>query len=79
MAKALAKIRLTMWVVANGKIGILTEIRPDSFVVDFVNPSDGTTLLPGVVDPKNLRQARWAEIPECRRPPKEASRRLGYV
>lgn len=67
-----------MWVVVDKKIGILNKLGTPC-EVHLVDPATGETTLviAAVVD--SLRQARWSEIPLCRRNiSEEAGRALGY-
>lgn len=59
--------RQGMWVVTNkGEIGILVAIDSPA-EVHLVNPDNGETIARYMCDLSELRQAKWLEIPECRR------------
>lgn len=71
--------RVGMWVILEGEVGILAELYESSVNFHKVNPQTGETVSEHVVPFEALRQARWGEIPECRRGfTREAAAELGY-
>jgi hypothetical protein len=59
--------RTRMWVMKGTQIGILNEIKEDSGDFHSVNWDDGTTMNTEWVELAHLRQAKYYEIPDCRR------------
>lgn len=76
----LSKWRTGMWVMAGDQIGILNKLDLPLVEVHFVDRETGETTLIQNVVLNALRQAKYAEIPECRRTnfPLELARSLGY-
>lgn len=58
--------RTNMWVMVAGNIGILTDLN-ETCSVDLVNPQTGETTSTVQVSLSGLRQARFGEIPACRK------------
>lgn len=68
-----------MWVMAPDGIGILFKIA-NVCEVHLVDEEDGSTLVSAYYSIKELRQARYEEIPECRRgESKEWFNKKGYI
>jgi len=66
-----------MWVMKGDQIGI--AIVTNGGIIEFhAVDVDGHTASVSVVDPAELRQASWLEIPEARRPTAEVAAELGY-
>lgn len=76
-----------MWVtLADDRVGILTDIYvsadpgPTVALANvMLTQDDGTNLLQVQVPVDTLRQATRLEIPQARRPAKDAARRMGYA
>lgn len=69
--------RVGMWVVQNGKVGILTEVNTPC-TIHIIN-NEGETTAVEQVDINLLRQAMWEEIPLTRRKiTREEGMVLGY-
>ena len=68
-----------MWVVASGnRVGVLYKLG-DPCEVHLVNPTTGETTNQISCQLTELRQAKFGEIPECRRGiTKERAEALGY-
>lgn len=65
-----------MWVMTDYGIGILFDISKG--IVHLVG-QDGQTTEAVVVNLNGIRQAKWKEIPECRRQiTEEEGKALGY-
>lgn len=75
----LGNIRNGRWVVAGGKLGVVTELAPDISTVDLVD-SDGFTYFTTKVPTGQIRLAKWKEIPVSRIVGLTAddAQRLGY-
>lgn len=76
--------RYGMWVVYEGRIGILTKQAPSSpgdfkVEIDVVDPATGDTQFPIVAPLAGVRQAQHHEIPELRRPHESVSLAKGYL
>lgn len=79
-------LRRGMWVVLDeSKVGIITDLLPNGknedprplvriAIVDELGLTIGMT----EVLPRQLRQAAWKDIPEARRPEREAAAIRGY-
>lgn len=65
-ATFIRKWRQGMWVVYKSRIGILFKLD-EICEVHLVNVKTGETIEQVMVPLSGLRQAKWAEIPECRR------------
>lgn len=59
--------RNNMWVMTEQGIGILFSYSQFASEVHLVDENDGTTRLITHLGTNTLRQARYDEIPECRR------------
>lgn len=71
--------RVGMWVVLDNEIGIIAQFFDSSVNFHKVNSKTGETVSEQIVPFEALRQARWEEIPECRRGfTREAAAELGY-
>jgi hypothetical protein len=68
-----------MWVMTQDcTVGILTKLG-NPCLVHIVNQASGETIKELSVDLNSLRQAKWHEIPECRRGITQAEgEALGY-
>ena len=71
------KINTGMWVMADGRVGILTNVAADA-TVDLLD-ENGETVVAVQVPFESLRQAMLGDIPASRRPDPEAGARLGYL
>lgn len=73
------ELRKGMWVFSDslGKLGIVTGTVGKHVTIDWVNEK-GETTLSGAVQGGTLRQARFSEIPELRKPSPETALRFGY-
>jgi hypothetical protein len=58
--------RTGMWVMVDGQIGILFKLG-DPCSIHLVNPQTGETTSEEMIPIGKLRQARFGEIPQCRR------------
>lgn len=69
-----------MWVMVGDRVAILHVLTPPSAEVHFVDETDGQTILVQHVTLNELRQAKYREIPYCRRVdfPMEVAVRYGY-
>lgn len=77
----MAELRKGMWIVYAGNgVGILNAFNADGTAEVHLTEGDGTTrlILPAVAFTE-LRQARFGEIPEQRRPSPELAASLGYA
>lgn len=71
--------RKGMWVVYAGDVGVLYDITPAYAEVHLVDVATGLTIKEVRPAISALRQAKWLEIPDCRRGiEREAGRELGY-
>jgi hypothetical protein len=71
--------RNNMWVMTPKGIGIMFKMGTPC-CIHLVNPENGLTIEPWFFPIGQLRQAKWEEIPECRRMiSREKGRRLGYM
>lgn len=72
--------RQGMWVMVNDRVGILHVLTSPSAEVHFVDEDTGQTILIQHVSLNSLRQAKYREIPYCRRVdfPMEVAVRYGY-
>lgn len=79
---ALHALRRGMWVVLRGpsaKRGILTALSPEGMArVMLVHPVTGENEIELDVPASAVRQAKFAEIPQDRRPAKSLAVNLGY-
>ena len=71
------KINTGMWVMADGRVGILTNADADA-TVDLVD-EDGETVVAVQVPFESLRQAMLDDIPASRRPAPGVGAPLGYL
>ncbi len=73
-------MRRGMWVMVNNKIAILHQIDSVGIEVHFVDSETGETYLVEYVPMGAARQAKYYEIPECRRKdfPIELAKEYGY-
>lgn len=69
--------RVGMWVMTPDGIGIIFRLQ-EPVCVHLVNTKDGTTLREALYDSSKVRQAKYLEIPECRRMLEEKAKSLGY-
>lgn len=89
MAKELRK---GMWVVHRGRIAILNDFKTVELApADGSDPvptemgdvhyvgATGETLEVALVDPRELAQAAFLDIPEARRPTEAVARKFGYL
>jgi hypothetical protein len=80
---ALHSLRRGMWVVLRGpsaKRGILTALSPEGMArVMLVHPVSGENEIELDIPASAVRQAKHAEIPQDRRPPKGQAVNLGYA
>lgn len=74
----IGSIKNGRWVVYEGKVGIVTEMKKDSAVFNTVD-NRGITVHQQLVNPWALVEATWQQIPEIRRPTQEAAYALGYA
>lgn len=78
------RLRRGMWVTCRGAVGILHEVAPQSSLVADVMgevhlvDSLGLTIEKIIVPLNSLNQAAWDQIPEPRRPTREAGLMRGY-
>lgn len=71
--------RKGMWVVYDNYVGILARAFTDGTVeLHLVNAQGVTYLIEPLVPLAALRQAKYEEIPEARRPPPEKLTKGGY-
>lgn len=72
--------RTGMWVVLDGKVGILHKFVDSLVEVHLVDVTTGHTTLITTVALQAIRQARYTEIPECRRDafPPDLAKEYGY-
>ena len=72
--------RVGMWVVDEAnKPAIIYSMVPDSIVIHYINKNTGETVEQQTVSYTSVRQAKFGEIPECRRMiTKEKAEALGY-
>jgi len=71
--------RKGMWVINQEQEPSILWTVGDSCVIHVVSKTTGETVKECSVSLNELRQARWEEIPECRRGiTKEAGEALGY-
>jgi hypothetical protein len=59
--------RNNMWVVTDDGVGVLFKLGTYVSEIHLVDEADGTTKLIVTKGTNTLRQARYQEIPECRR------------
>ncbi len=73
-------MRQGMWVVVDGRVAILHKIDSVGLEVHYVSMENGETILIDHVPVGAIRQARYTEIPECRRVnfPIDVARGYGY-
>jgi len=72
------ELRNNMWVMTPQGVGILFNLQPESSLVHLTNDKGETTKDIFVIT-KDLRQAKWLEIPEPRRGvDREQGYHLGY-
>lgn len=71
-------IRKGMWVKYKGKIGIVNAIDDAAAELHLVDEQGLTKLVIPRVVIESLKQAKYSDIPEPRRPTAEHARRLGY-
>lgn len=75
-------MRKGMWAVYKGeRIGIITGFVDLFAKVDFVNDKGETTVANVMVERSDLRQAKFDEIPDARRPAEDQREKfaaLGY-
>jgi len=73
-------MRQGMWVVVDGKTAILHKIDPVGLEVHYVDMETGDTVLIAHVPVGAIRQAKYTEIPGCRRAnfPIDIARGYGY-
>lgn len=67
-----------MWVVVDGKIGIGAEYYDGIADVHFVD-QNGLTYDVQKVPYEQIRLAKYAEIPDCRKPSEGLARKRGYL
>lgn len=67
------------WVMYKNKIGIVTDLKEDGNATFNAVSEEGITYLQIKVPFTELVQATWKQIPELRRPSKEAAAELGYA
>jgi hypothetical protein len=73
-------MRNNMWVMTPDGIGILFQYMIPVSKVHMVDEEDGTTFAEVAYSTSALRQAKYNEIPECRRGmDKKWFNRKGYV
>jgi len=76
-------LRRGMWIVLrgpSGKRGILTALSPEGMArVMLVHPVSGENEIELDVPASSVRQAKFGEIPEARRPKRELAVDLGYA
>ena len=70
--------RNNMWVMTPNGVGIIFKLG-EPCTVHLVNEMDGTTKASIEISTELLRQAKFAEIPECRKCSEEKAQRLGYL
>ena len=70
--------RNNMWVVTPNGVGVLFQIG-EPCLVHLVDPQTGVTIKEALYQSTKLRQARYLEIPECRRGDEDKAARLGYL
>ena len=70
--------RNNMWVMTPEGVGILFEMAVPC-TVHLVDKSNGETIKVIKADPSQIRQAKYVEIPECRRGSVERANELGYL
>lgn len=76
----IGSIKSNRWVMYGGVVGIVTDMTEDSATATFnAVGDDGVTVASTSVDPFELIEATWEQIPEIRRPTKEAAYNLGYA
>ena len=74
-------LRQGMWVIYNGRIGIVTDFNSSTGAVNvmLVDKDKGENLTAVVVkNVAELRQAKYLEIPKLRRPSRQRGASLGY-
>lgn len=72
-------VRVGMWVVADdGQVGIVNAITPDGTAEFHRVGVDGLTQLVVMMPVTSLKQAKYEDIPESRRPAAGVARRYGY-
>lgn len=74
------QIRGGMWVTDhNDRIGIVENIIGTKFVdVMYVDPVEGTNVAASRINLSQVKQARFSQIPEKRKPSQEAALAKGY-
>lgn len=72
-------IRNSRWVMYEGKVGIVTDMKEDGSAIFNAVDEEGVTFLKVPVAFTDLVQATWEQMPESRRPSKEAAAELGYA
>lgn len=69
-----------MWVMTPNGIGILFTYQEPVSTIHLVDEQDGTTKIVAFFSSNELRQAKYDEIPKCRRgASKEWFNQKGYV
>lgn len=72
------QIRMGMWCVVAGRVGIVTGISDQSAVVDFVSDL-GYTVNQEPIDLNSIAKASYNDIPLARRPTADMAYALGYL
>jgi hypothetical protein len=70
--------RNNMWVMTSSGVGILFAMG-EPCTVHIVDKITGETVKEIYASSDTIRQAKYLEIPECRRGDKEKAAKLGYV
>jgi hypothetical protein len=74
------RLRKGMWVLYEGRVGILVKFNSElDAEVHLVNENGTTAMALPSVSLADLTQAAFNNIPEERRPDEATARRLGYL
>lgn len=79
-SKALLALRKGMWVVHQGHVGILSDIRSDGVLeVHLADSISGDTVQIVTAGAPEVKQAKLHQIPALRRPKPEHGAKFGYI
>ena len=84
---AMKELRKGMWIVHGGRCAILNDFQAveqeDGSLLEMAEAhyidASGDTAEIALVDPRELAQAAFLDIPEARRPTEAVARKFGYL